>query len=40
MEEQSGFGMESELSAVAKSVASYDGEYGELSNGWIVFRID
>ena len=40
IEEQGGYGGSSELSAIAKSVASYDGEYGELSNGWIIFRID
>ena len=40
IEEQSNYGLESELSAVAKSVAGYDGQYTELPNGWIAFRID
>ena len=36
---QSDFGMRSELGAIAQSVASYDGQYSELSDGSIVFRI-
>lgn len=38
IEEQSDFGLESELSAVAKSVAGYDGQYTETSSGWIAFQ--
>ena len=40
IEEQSEYGQLSELGAVAKSVAGYDGQYHELSNGWIAFQID
>jgi len=40
IEEQSNFGQRSELGAIAQSVAGYDGEFHELSNGWIGFQID
>ena len=39
LEEQGNYGLGSNLSAIAKSVASYDGEYHELSDGGIVFQI-
>ncbi len=40
IDEQSDFGQRSELGAIAQSVAGYDGEFHELSNGWIGFQID
>jgi hypothetical protein len=39
LEVQSDYGMRSELGAMAQSVASYDGQYSELSDGSIIFRI-
>lgn len=39
IEEQSDFGQRSELGAVAQSVAGYDGEFTEFSDGSIAFRI-
>ena len=39
LEEQGNYGLSSDLGAIAKSVASYDGEYTELSDGGIVFQI-
>lgn len=40
IEEQSEFGQSSELGAIAKSVAGYDGQYHELPQGWIAFKIE
>lgn len=40
IEEQSEYGQLSQLSAVAKHVAGYDGQYHELPEGWIAFHID
>jgi len=39
IEMQSNYGDRSELGAIAQSVASYDGQYIELSDGSIVFQI-
>ena len=40
IEQASDYGQTSELGAIAKSVASYDGQYHTLPDGWIAFRID
>jgi len=39
IQEQSDFGQRSELGAIAQSVAGYDGQYSELSDGSIAFQI-
>ena len=40
IEEASEYGQRSELGAIAQSVASADGQYHELPDGWIAFQID
>lgn len=39
IDEQSDFGQRSELGAIAQSVAGYDGQFHELSDGTIAFQI-
>ena len=40
IEMQSDYGQRSELGAIAQSISGYDGQYHQLSDGWIAFRID